>query len=691
MKRKNSKKQKVSSDNSHSSKESDVLKILKKCNTSLEDQILIDKCLQKNLFMRNLEKQARLEVIKQMCYCFVSKNTVIFEQGSVGSYFYIMKEGKVNLFIDNAFKKTLVPGDSFGDLALLHGVTRSGTIKALEDTYMWCLERKKFKQVVDYIANKNFEDNKTFIKTIPLFKNMDTNFITRMSMAMISVIYDPGTYIIKDGEASDCMYIIKEGSVVCSKKEKVFRTLTKGDSFGFFSILIDSPRTMNVIAKTTCECYSISVNTLIDLLGPSYKDTLYLNFIKIAINKSKYLSKINQNLLELSYSSFKPAKYDKNSLVYKNGTVMDDKVVIILEGMLIREIGSSKTDIVALTDDKKAPVAERGTILFEEQLFSLDVNKRFKIDYDINADPDCLLLEASLVDFVKHLGGSFHEITERSNLIESLSKVPLFKNFPANKIKTIAENINTETYKHLQKIIQEGEEGSKFYIVKSEKVDIFVKNQYIRTLNEFDFFGERSLFVQEPRSATAVANGPVSLYVLSKEIFTKIVDENFKQHILERASLQDNTIELSDLDYIQNLGSGNFGNVYLVNSRKKNRLYALKAVSKNQIDKENLHANLEMERKILLQIDHPFIMKLVKSLKDKEDIYFLMEFVRGKELWDVIRDIGLLNKYQTQFYGCSLFLVIDYLHIRRFVYRDIKPENVMVNDKVRINIKDYLI
>jgi len=685
MKRKNSKKQKVvAADNSHSSVETDVLKILKKSNATMEDQLLIDKCLQKNLVMRNLEKQARLEVLKQMSYCFVGKDTVIFEQGSVGSYFYIIKEGKVNLLIDNDLKKTLVAGDSFGDLALLHGVTRTGTIIAVEDTFMWCLERKKYKQVLDYIANKNFEENKSFINTIPLFKNMDTNFITRMCKAMISVTYDPGTFIIKDGESSDCMYIIKEGSVVCSKEEKVFRILNKGESFGFFSILVDSPRTMDVIAKSTCECYCITVKTLIDLLGPSFKDSLYLNFIKIAMYKSKYLSKINPNLLELTFSTFKPAKYDKNSLVYKSGSVMDDKVVIILEGNLVREIGGSKSDISTLGDDKKAPVAERGTILFEEQLFSLDVNKRYVIDYDIFADPDCLLLEASLVDFVKFLGGSFHDITERSVLIESLSKVPLFKNFPSNKIKTIAENIYTENYRNSQKIIIEGEEGSKFYIVKSGKIDIYVKNQYIRTLNDFDFFGERSLFVQEPRSATAVANGPVSLYVLSKEIFTRIVDDNFKQHILERAALQDNTVELSDLDYVKSLGSGNFGNVYLVNSRKKNRLYALKAVNKTQIDKENLHGNLEMERKILLQIDHPFIMKLVKSLKDKQDIYFLLEFVRGKELWDIIRDIGLLNKYQTQFYGSSMFLVLDYLHTRKFVYRDIKPENVMVSDKVRI-------
>jgi dual specificity tyrosine-phosphorylation-regulated kinase 2/3/4 len=120
-------------------------------------------------------------------------------------------------------------------------------------------------------------------------------------------------------------------------------------------------------------------------------------------------------------------------------------------------------------------------------------------------------------------------------------------------------------------------------------------------------------------------------------------------------------------------------------------MYALKAITKNQIDQDQLHSNIEMERKILLQIDHPFIMKLVKNLKDQHNIYFLMEFVKGKELWDIIRNIGVLTKYQAQFYTCSMFLAIDYLHSRRFVYRDMKPENILVRkiNKSGIKVIDF--
>ena len=169
---------------------------------------------------------------------------------------------------------------------------------------------------------------------------------------------------------------------------------------------------------------------------------------------------------------------------------------------------------------------------------------------------------------------------------------------------------------------------------------------------------------------------------MEKENFKKTIEGNLKDFLINRIYLQDDKIELEDLMYVKDLGSGNFGNVCLVQNKKNKMCYAIKAMNKVQIDHDQLHVNIDMEKSILLKIDHPFIMKLVKTLKDDKNIYFLTEHIRGKELFDVIRDIGLLNKKQTLFYGASMMIAVDYLHKRKFIYRDIKPENIMVNEKV---------
>lgn len=81
-------------------------------------------------------------------------------------------------------------------------------------------------------------------------------------------------------------------------------------------------------------------------------------------------------------------------------------------------------------------------------------------------------------------------------------------------------------------------------------------------------------------------------------------------------------------------------------------------------------------------------MRFYKSLKDENFIYFLVEYIKGMELFDVIRDIGLLNTYDSQFYIASLLLCMEYLHSHHIVYRDIKPENIMVDHHGYIRLID---
>lgn len=81
-------------------------------------------------------------------------------------------------------------------------------------------------------------------------------------------------------------------------------------------------------------------------------------------------------------------------------------------------------------------------------------------------------------------------------------------------------------------------------------------------------------------------------------------------------------------------------------------------------------------------MDFPFVMKFYRSFKDNSNIYFLEEYVKGIELFDAIRDIGLLKTYDSQFYTGSLILALEYLHSLSVIYRDIKPENIMVDEKV---------
>ena len=162
-----------------------------------------------------------------------------------------------------------------------------------------------------------------------------------------------------------------------------------------------------------------------------------------------------------------------------------------------------------------------------------------------------------------------------------------------------------------------------------------------------------------------------------------------KNFLFNRLLLQDDTIQLKDLYHIKELGIGNYGKVSLVYCKKNSFFYAIKTIQKKQILYEKLNHNLELEKNILLSIDNPFIVKLVKCLKDNKNIYLLMEYLKGKELFYVIRDIGLLNTQQALFYTANMLLAINYLHKRKFIYRDLKPENLIVLNNGYLKLIDF--
>ena len=518
--------------------EKSVLKVEKKHNRNNEDEELIENCLVKHFFMRGLERQARKEIIREMSLVSVKENTFIFKQDGIGSYFYILKQGTVEFFATNDKNRQIINvGESFGELALLHGAPRSQNALAVTDCYLWVMERRNFRKIVEHITKLNYEENKNFVESIPILANIDNAQKSILCNGLYKETFEAGDYIVREGEQAHCLYIVKDGEVNCSKNGKIVRTLVKGDNFGERSILVESTRSLDVIAKSKCICYSISEGTLKSIMGANFRTNLYLNFIKSSFHKSKIFGKFNLAFLDKAFQLFHPINLKKDEIAYKNGFIKSSKIIVIVDGNLI----NSTT---------KKVIGNRGDILFEKELFD---DLKEKIDYDLIPKPDCLLVEADTEKFKNILGGNFKKLMAQNNIIESLAQVQIFKNLTLKKLENLVQAIGEESFKNGENVMTQGEEGNKFYILKSGKVDIFVNDKYIRTLNERECFGERALFFHEKRSATIKAVGNVTVFYISSIDFENIIEGNMKEHLMNRLYLQDNTVELKDLIYISPL------------------------------------------------------------------------------------------------------------------------------------------
>jgi CRP-like cAMP-binding protein len=313
--------------------EKSVLKVLQKHNRNNEDEELIENCLVKHFFMRGLERQARKEIIREMSLVSVKENTFIFKQDGIGSYFYILKEGTVEFFATNDKNRQIINvGESFGELALLHGAPRSQNALAVTDCFLWVMERRNFRKIVEHITKLNYEENKNFIESIPILANIDNAQKSILCNGLYKETFEAGDYIVREGEQAHCLYIVKDGEVNCSKNGKIVRTLVKGDNFGERSILIESTRSLDVIAKTKCICYSISEGTLKSIMGANFRTNLYLNFIKSSFSKSKVFGKFNMAFLDKAFQLFHPINLNKDEIAYKNGFIKSSKIIVIVDG-----------------------------------------------------------------------------------------------------------------------------------------------------------------------------------------------------------------------------------------------------------------------------------------------------------------------------------------------------------------------
>ena len=149
------------------------------------------------------------------------------------------------------------------------------------------------------------------------------------------------------------------------------------------------------------------------------------------------------------------------------------------------------------------------------------------------------------------------------------------------------------------------------------------------------------------------------------------------------------TVSLEDFETKKVLGRGSFGKVCLVQYKPTKEYYAMKSLKKDVLlDQEQVESTI-LEKKILQTLDHPFLVGMVFCFQTEERIYFVMPFIRGGELFQHLRTEKFFKEDKVRFYAASIGLALDYLHNKGIIYRDIKPENILIGEDGYLKLIDF--
>ncbi|ORY03179.1 camp-dependent protein kinase 9 [Basidiobolus meristosporus CBS 931.73] len=146
---------------------------------------------------------------------------------------------------------------------------------------------------------------------------------------------------------------------------------------------------------------------------------------------------------------------------------------------------------------------------------------------------------------------------------------------------------------------------------------------------------------------------------------------------------------LADFELEKTLGTGTFGRVYLARHKGTDNYYAMKVLKKEVVVRLKQVEHINSEKQILTLIDFPFVVNLFCAFQDDHNLYMLLEYVIGGEVFSHLRRAGRFTNDMTRFYAAEIVLAIEYLHSKDIIYRDLKPENLLLNERGHIKITDF--
>ncbi|XP_034472818.1 cGMP-dependent protein kinase 1 [Drosophila innubila] len=298
---------------------------------------------------------------------------------------------------------------------------------------------------------------------------------------------------------------------------------------------------------------------------------------------------------------------------------------------------------------------------------------------------------------------------EREENLQFLRSAPFLQELEESMLNKVVDLLQRKFYETGSCIVREGEVGHEFFIIRGGTVTIKKKDeagleQVVAKRKRGDYFGEQALMNADVRQASVFADAPgTEVLKLEREAFisylgtikqlSERLDEqvNVNGRSSNRSAEFDNEyshIALSDLKKVATLGSGAFGRVDLVTY--SNQTFALKIIKKIEVIKQDQIEHVYNEKNVMIKCrNSPFIVQLYRTYRNEKYVYFLMEACMGGDVWTVMSKRQYFDDKTAKFIAGCVVEAFDFLHSHHFIYRDLKPENLMLTSDGYCKLVDF--
>ena len=347
----------------------------------------------------------------------------------------------------------------------------------------------------------------------------------------------------------------------------------------------------------------------------------------------------------------------------------------------------------------------------DEAQCKLELKKKFKLRLlggsshlcTLKANDDCCLMMLPLQEFMTHLPEWSDDLLDSTDAVRCmLLNTPFGSRATSKEVDAMAFAFKPEVVDPGTEFTTAGVEATHATLVLSGIVTIERGDGvFVCEAGPGDVIGELSLAECVPSLTTCRAADACVVLQLPREAYRSM---NLSQ-LVDRASaeglgrlyaqLDDPRVagaseaKLDDFQTMSVIGAGAFAQVALVQHTSTSALYVLKKMNRNHLVKSKMQKQILRERSALGYSHHPNIAMLYGTFSSHHSLYMLCEPCTGGELYAYMREVNTLEEKPAAFYAACVIAAVEYMHSRDIMYRDLKPENLVIAANGYVKVVDF--
>ncbi|KZV17816.1 hypothetical protein F511_01625 [Dorcoceras hygrometricum] len=276
-------------------------------------------------------------------------------------------------------------------------------------------------------------------------------------------------------------------------------------------------------------------------------------------------------------------------------------------------------------------------------------------------------------------------ITQIEFLLSGRRTISEFESYQQiHKLQDIAQsviNVNTYDYSTLECLIERLADLK--YCIQDRKVDALVVETFGRRIEKL--LQEKYVLICgqiDDEKADAVNSMVDEDSPTEEDVFRSLRASPINTSTKDRTSIE-------DFEIIKPISRGAFGRVFLAAKRATGDLFAIKVLKKADMIRKNAVESILAERDILISVRNPFVVRFFYSFTCRENLYLVMEYLNGGDLFSLLKNLGCLGEDMARIYIAEVVLALEYLHSLNVIHRDLKPDNLLIGPDGHIKLTDF--